>query len=460
MKKKLIKAACLLGAVVMACCGFTACAKFDPANPGDYFAIPEYADDTQISIGGFCGPSWYVMNERSWEDAFKEAKEQGFTVLYSSDFQMDFGVDPESAMEYMDLAYKYGMKVYVNDTSLGVPHLDGDINADKWDTAAAKEYTKHPAFAGVHLIDEPSYMRFDALGAKQKKWNEEFPDKMLLINLFPGYAGPTVLGGSFNSYLDNFIDTVKPDILHFDHYAVYADGSLGITYFSEHAKVAAKAKEADIPSGCYLMTTGHETGRFEYKRMQPTSYLRWQMAVSMTFGFKHITHYAFDPPWGGGYEATGYDHFYTDGEKNSLWHSVTEVNNEVLKWDNVYMNFDWIGTAPVVSPGNANLMFNVMEDGRIEPNEIKGVKSIVPTGDVLCGVFEDANSNTGYMITNATNPADELDVWAEVTFDKAYKGVLVYEKGVPAVMELDDDNKAVIALESGEGKFVIPLKKK
>lgn len=418
------------------------------------FVILEYKDDVQMMIGGFTAPFHRFMDEgEAWGKAFTECAEIGLTLLIPDSFQMDFESDPTRAMELMDHAYNAGLKVLVQDRSLGVPHLGRDvIDNDKWNTAQAAEYTRHPAFYGLHFMDEPWRDKFEPLAAKAKKWKAEFPDKKLVTTLLPSYAGETMLGGTFRDYVNDFIDIAQPEILQFDFYP-FREGAE--KYFQDHALIRQTAKDAGIPAAAFVLTSGHAA----YKRNLSAADLRWEMAVLMAFGFSSISHYAIDPPY------NGYDRFYSDdGERNELWYNVQTVNREVLKWDHVYLRFadGWKGTAALVAPGGVNNMIDGIDDGikdgRIEPDEIDGIESISTTGDILLGVFEDANKNKGFMLTNAAKPDREINLWTEVQFSSEYKGALIYERGEPKVIELDKDGKAVISLEFGEGKFIIPLK--
>ena len=69
---------------------------------------------------------------------------------------------------------------------------------------------------------------------------------------------------------------------------------------------------------------------------------------------------------------------------------------------------------------------------------------------------KDENGNEAYMLTNATNPADEADTTVTLTLDGKYKGVLVINGEHQTKMVLDQKT-ATIEVGSSEGVFVIPL---
>jgi len=58
------------------------------------------------------------------------------------------------------------------------------------------------------------------------------------------------------------------------------------------------------------------------------------------------------------------------------------------------------------------------------------------------------------------SPGFQYTTTADVTikFNSEYMGAQVFEKGVPSEFELTSDKTITLRLDSGEGKFIIPLK--
>ena len=417
------------------------------------FYIPVYKADVQMFIGGFCSPAVRLSEKvrEPVQGAFDDAAELGITHLIPDHFQCDFGDAPEEAIIFLDRAQRAGVKVFVYDTGLGSKTSAGHtLRPEAWDTSWAKIYTKHPAFAGVHFQDEPRGNELSVMASKQKKWREEFPDKLFFINLYPGYAGEEWLGGTFKSYIDNFINTAKPDLLSFDHYPLLND-CIRPHYFQELATVKQAAKKAGIPAHAYVLSAGHAC----YRRNLSLNDLRWQIAVIMAFGFEAFSHY----PAGADYN--GYDKIISEtGERTDLWYNIQAINLEVKKWAHVYLAFKWEGTVQIPGSHRAEnpRIFKSAGDEKITCDAIPGVK-IIPAENLLCGVFKDNQGNKGYMLTNATDPNCDRSCLAIMIFEAKYKGVQVFEKGEPKVIALDKNNKISVELEPSEGKFVIPLKK-
>lgn len=467
MNKQLKVLFCILAALLLSVSVFAACTEsapsWDGTNPEGYFVIPEYEDDIELQIGGFYAPGHtFGLTAK----AFNEMVELGLTHLIPEWRQIDFGTNPSAARQFLERAKDAGLKAYVYDSSLGLPwsyagdspNGDKEIHHERWDTTQAEWYTQHEAFAGIHILDEPYRFQFDDIGIKKAKWKEEFPNAPVFCNAFGYFPGGTITlqygFDTWRNYVNNFIDIINPDMLPHTMYPIKGDHSVVAYYFYDVAFLRLAAKEAGIPAWIYILASGHENAT-KYPKLSAED-MRWQIAVAMAYGYTSVQHYATDSPF-------GYDDYYISGERTDLWYNVQTANLEVKKWDNVYMRFaeGWKGTAPVSgSHGKTNPMFDLIEDGLIKPADINGVKGIMSTQDILFGVFEDAGGNKGFMATNAATPIEEADASVTVKFDKGYRGVLVYEKGVPRIIGLGPDGSAVINLESGEGKFLIPLKKR
>lgn len=419
---------------------------------------------TKMTVGGFCSPAVVLSGDNPRTPnpaAFKDIAELGITHLVPDHFQCDFGDAPEDALVYMDRAHEAGLKVYVYDTALGCRTSAGHTTrADAWDTTWAKIYVKHPAFAGVHFFDEPFGHELKTVANKQNLWRHQFANKDFLVNLLPSYAPDALLKTTFRAYIDQYINLCKPDILSFDHYALFENGETRATFFADTALIGYAAKKHNLPSHFYILSSGHEP----YRRGLTVSELRWQLAVGMTFGLRSFTHYTA----GAAYD--GYDEMIDkNGNRTALWHNIQTVNIELNKWSHVYLSFSYDGfTAVGGSHGRENPMFTAIaaQDGLIKKCDIKAIKTIHSTQDVLIGSFSDRAGNCGFMLTNASSPnaksqnrLDRQPTTVRLQLSDKYAAVQIFTKGEPTVCALSDDRTVIVDLEAGEGKFLIPLKK-
>lgn len=425
--------------------GMAGCGKRDE---GEY-VIPEYADDKQLEIA-----VWEVPSRRKMtQEGFDEVADAGYSLLMPLHDQCDFDTNPQKALDYLDKTQKAGMRALVHDSAI----VDGNNLTAPADPKNIDLYKDHPAFEGISIKDEPQSSMFGALKIKHAQVKELFPDKIGMINLNPMWASDI----EYRQYVSSFLDTVEPDVLSYDEYCLFKDGSVRANHFANLEMVRWYAQEKGVTPSYIMLLSGHYTNMWEYRT--PTEEdLRWQMASAMAYGYPWITHYCYGPTaTGPGGKEGNYDELInSQGETTALYDDVKRVNLEVRAWDHVYMSFDWLGTAAITGTvSNVSGMFSQIWHV-LEIEDMDGVQSVVSSRDLLMGAFKDDQGRNGYMAVNATNPDDGLDATVTVRFDPTYKGVQVYEKGVARIYDLDERNEATFRLESGEGKFLIPLVKK
>ena len=386
---------------------------------------PVFEDDQEMVIG-------------VWSGSMANWNELHFSYLQEADINLLLGTSEYIAYseQLFDMAEAVGVRV--------IP------DSRKWD-GEVPSFAEHPAFAGYCVWDEPASADFEKLAEKKAKWDGVMGDKMFFVNVFPGWAG-TALGGSFDSYISNYLQTVQPEVLCFDHYPLMMDANENTvvrdTFFSDMDICSHYAKQAGVDFWFTLLAAGH----LDY--VNPTEEeFRWQMAVGQAYGARGLVHYVY----------TSHDADYTcpidwrSQTPTELYENMAAANAEVAAWDHVYMNYDWQGTATVGGSNNpyTSISFQLCPYA-VKPTENTGISAISSDEDLLCGIFRDENGNPAYMLTNATNPAEEKDATVTLTLDKQYKGVLVIDRGAQTTKLLEKQT-VTIEVESSEGVFVIPL---
>ncbi len=315
-------------------------------------------------------------------------------------------------------------------------------------------YTNHPSVIG-YSVDEPAKSQFDTVATNYAQFKQSDPDKLFYVNLFPSYGGTGALGGTYDKYVGDFVEKVKPPVLSFDHYPIQKDSdtpdvnTVRETFFYDYDVNSHYAKQAGVPLWTCIETAAHQS----YPDMTVEE-LRWQMSVAMAYGAQGFMHYVYSS------HESGYNPMVTmDGTKTELFEKVKTVDLEILEWDDIYLSFDWQGVVPVAAEnGTGNVMFDLLQYA-MSLDEVDGVTDVTSSADVLMGAFEDKDGNKGFMLTNATNPSLKTDATVKVTFSDEYKGVMIVEDGETNIVDLTN-GAATIELNAGEGKFIIPLKVK
>ncbi len=387
--------------------------------------VPVFEDNQSIVLG-------------TWSGSMVEWTEQQFAYLEEANINHLLGVSEYMGYSnaFFDRAQAAGIRVIPDQRS-----WNGEVS----------DYMEHPAFLGYCVWDEPGDKDFPALAEKKALWENTMGDKLFFVNMFPGEIGDNQFGG-YDKYISGYIEAVKPEVLSFDIYPLMYDFSgktvIKDNFFNNLDICSYYAKEAGIPLWFSLLAAKH----MSYVAPS-TEEFRWQMAVGQAYGVQGLVHYAY----------ASHDPDYTSPidwktqEPTELYYNMKDANAEVAAWDHIYMNYQWQGTAAVagsVNPFSTSAMMFCVHS--VDPTQNTGITEIVSEEDLLCGVFQDADGNPAYMLTNATNPCEDKDTTVTLTLDGRYKGVLVIDRGVQSVRLLED-NVATIEVGSSEGVFVIPL---
>jgi hypothetical protein len=255
--------------------------------------------------------------------------------------------------------------------------------------------------------------------------------------------------------------SVGLDILSYDNYVLFEDGKLKDSFFRNLEVVKHTAVEYGAKASNFILAIWHTSSAQGVTYAPPSeASLRWQLACDLAYGYDMTMYYTYSTPT----DNTGWVYapgiIDRNGEKTDIYGYAKTVNNEIHAWEKTYMNFvsGWEGVA-AVNAGMMNAGFMYLKNS-LDIEEVAGIKDIAADEDLLVGVFKDAAQNKGFMVTNASNPLDNKYAKFTVQFDSGYKGVQVFEKGEPRIIELDKNGGAAIELEPGEGKFLIPLKAK
>lgn len=429
---------------------------------------------------------------QSWDIALCEQTEFGSVSLGSSNEKLTIGVW-NGAFHWFDDTYMQLMADAGIDLLIGVkdqwiwegdgaPMLDDaqkygvSIIADlrDWDGESVPEYAEHPALKGFLLFDEPSSSQFEHLKNLKDNFEAVMPEKdMFFVNLFPEACSyESLFGNNYDPvrvdyekfYLDYFLETVDPVCLSYDGYALMEGGYIRTSYFHNFDIAAYKAKQRNIPFWYTLCSSGHWTTDGRY--VTPTDKeLRWQMLLGMTYGADTLNHYVLTSP------TEGDDNMlqYASWQPTPVYDYVKTVNQEFLAWDDIYMSYEWVGTAALNAgekTENGNLMLTSLEC------DIPFTETGVLTGaesdqDLLIGVFQRDGSNA-YMVTNAGS-AKLSEHWQLYDFamtdaqvklqlaDGDYRCVAVINRGSICYVPVNSDHTVNITVGAYDGAFIIPI---
>lgn len=175
---------------------------------------------------------------------------------------------------------------YVFDDAVKFPQLQALIERVK----------NNPQLYGYYLIDEPNATQFDQLAKLVAYVRKESPGSLAYVNLFPTYATAKQLGvpdkgdkvANYKEYLRQYIETVKPDLLSYDHYHFSKDKD-GPDYFLNLGLVRQAALDADLPFMNIIQASKYGPGI----RAPKENELRWLNNTTLAYGGQGISYFVY-----------------------------------------------------------------------------------------------------------------------------------------------------------------------
>lgn len=262
----------------------------------------------------------------------------------------------------LDVAARHGLRAMLISDLLNPATLDDDTKRAQLD-ALIDRVKSHPAMEAYFLIDEPGAGVFPGLGKLVAYLRERDPAHLAYINLFPTYADKQQLGVSadaadrdrvgyptnfasvgaddktvlrYREYLKQFIATVKPDLLSYDHYHFLKEADFrekeGNEYFLNLGMIRQAALDINRP---FLNTIQANTIE-KIWRLPSATEMRWLVFTTMAYGGRGISYFTY---WG----PKSYNGLYQDGQPAPLLKEVAALNHEIVKFGPALMELDSIG---------------------------------------------------------------------------------------------------------------------
>ena len=327
-----------------------------------------------------------------------------------------------TAVEGLDVAACHGLRAMLTSDLLNPATLDDDTKRAELD-ALIDRVKNHPALEAYYLTDEPGAGAFPGLGKLVAHLRERDPAHLAYINLYPTYANEKQLGVSadaaerakvgqptdsgaiatdsgtvirYRKHLSQFIETVRPDLLSYDHYHFLKekDGREkdGKEYFLNLGMIRRASLDASLP---FLNTIQADTIEKSW-RLPNAKEMRWLVFTTMAYGGRGISYFTY---WG----PKAYNGLYQDGKPAPLMKDVAALNKEIAKFGPALLELNSVGvyhTAPVPYGGEA-MPTN-------SPVQILG------DGEFVLGLFGQADRPNAFMIVNR-NYKHEAETTVKIT---------------------------------------------
>lgn len=329
--------------------------------------------------------------------------------------------------------------------------LHQDNMDETWFMKCVEEYKDNPLLGAWKMKDEPNYFNWHDFSEQSNDVNEVSESECDITPEFCGYVGDNewqtedlrtvyekikeedpnhmvffTLAVTYNkcfigcyktyeSYLAAFERTFRPPVWMFDYYPVTGpDDNWNVNYkdfYKWFLIFLNMSKKTKRPFWYYCQSVSYEQNGKVIFPTPTEGMLRWEAFTALAFGAKGIAYYRYT--MGRDTDSTKYLSAPIDkeGEKTPVWYAMQQVNNEIKKYSNSFLNSEVI---KIYSVGLPNDGLPAMEDS--------GEYPYPPLLGILCHdgrgiLFSHLKNNTVNTFIIVNKSVDEK-VSFRIAFDK------------------------------------------
>jgi hypothetical protein len=308
-----------------------------------------------------------------------------------------------NSLEKLDVANKNGIKGIFGHGLISPASLHDPIKRKELDELIDKA-KRNRALEAYYIADEPSAKQFSDYAELVDYLHKKDPSRLAYINLLPTYASEIQLGVSADSsnstkvkyprqlhgiglnnktvlaylkHLRQFVSTVKPDLISYDHYHLFKNGD-SQQYFLNLALISQVARESNLPFMNII-----QAGRYIKDWRLPTAKeVRFQVYTTLAYGGRGISYFTY---WGS--EAD--EGIYRNGKPSLLAQSVADLNAEIHNMSPTLMSLESQGVYHTKS----------LPLGGEEMSKNSPVK-VLSNGEFVVGMFGKGKKTSAFMIAN------------------------------------------------------------
>lgn len=223
-----------------------------------------------------------------------------FTINALTEFPVDVkkykDVGFTSVMAYITKANPTYIEPMIGNTGLDWHWFCGSANMSDypWVLQAVQDLrAKHPGNIGFSMGDESTSKDYPRLAKLLEDVRKLAPDAIVyhpVISMDGAACDPAAYSGSYDKYLDDAVNILKPDVLMVDPYPFYR-GATASNYLENLAAVRQKAIKAKIPYWIWAQSHGMSpAGPFQ----EPSeSEMRFQAYAALAYGYTGISYWTY-----------------------------------------------------------------------------------------------------------------------------------------------------------------------
>lgn len=376
------------------------------------------------------GVTYSVEKDFRTQERYEEYRAVGMDtlLLQANDPYLGELFETSQTKKNMDNAYRAGIQritVFdkrINDLShvkgglIGEDKLFSDEQALKKQLEEyVKDYSKHPAFIGIMLIDEPTYEYFSSIGQIERAL-KSIDDKIICqCNILPlAYDGDKqycadnekyTLPQAYRKYVEGFCSNVPQKNIVMDSYPIREENKAGKfiapRHFAGYQIFHDVRRDFGREATAVLQSTAmHNTKTQKFRALNEKTML-FQYYGALAFGVKEFAYFTY---WRKQDNKSDFE-FYPDntafisqhGEKTSLYYAVQKINEEHKQLENTLEKYSFVNSSFI---GKADYLLHC------EEREIDGIKVCAKTDAPLLITLlkEKHGQSIAYAIQNLSDP--------------------------------------------------------
>lgn len=433
------------------------------------------------------------------KESLQEYKDAGFnTLLINYVFPFDSRTERfegSRVKEIMDWCAELGLKAIVWESSIRALASTAEslINPEKADGAKffnsqeelnayvynnVEEIIAHPAFYGFSILDEPSYVYFQAFGEVYAAVQACAPGAFVNMNLlgmgtdhnsntrtkYCEGAGNMDIVDAYTKHITTYADCTKAPYIQVDVYPIKgSDESPEMTANALRTPMflAEFCKERDMDLYYVLQASGFTVGYNDaitpICRNPKKRDMYWQTNVCMAFGVKSYSYWNYYPCVNTASEH--YDQYssFVDiaGNKNDMYYWMQDIHKEMQNTAKALLNFEYESSGVFYKGPISGYKQHLSSMPKGAYEKLSSYEALTAGGAFLVTeLYDKGNDRYGYFVVNVAEPAKSGSASVKLTFD-GYKRVQVYDRGTPTNQALSK-NSITLELGNGYGAFVIP----
>jgi hypothetical protein len=358
--------------------------------------------------------------------------------------------------ERLDAAKKNGLKVVLGDEIINPAYVYDPIKSKQLDKLIEK-VKKYSNLEGYFIGDEPSVEKLSYYVQLISYLRKKDPGRLIYLNTPPTFAleiqpgvsleqlkeqkiqYPKNLHGigsgnkvvmSYLAYFRKFVDTIKPDFISYDHYALLKNED-GKGYFMNLALISQVSKEANIPFLNIIQASKYE----KIWRLPTKEEMRFQVYTTLAYGGKGISYFIY---WGSDEQEA----MYRNGKVSPLAKDIAVINSELRNLGPTLMSLNSQGvyhTKP-------------LPDGGEEIPKKSPIK-VLSKSEVVLGLFGTSKKTNTFIIASRNyKRKQKVEVSIGIYGDTVQE--LNRKTGKwTSVGTLRSNRKFSLTLDAGDGKL-------